>query len=64
MKNSEVVLEYIEKRLSEIKAEQKRIHIHPPNRREIIRRQLRGRVLELHHLRVGIQQGKMRIDNK
>jgi hypothetical protein len=58
---SEILLEYINHRKADIKREQQRIHIFPPNRREIIRRQLRGRVLELDHLRIEIEQGRLEI---
>jgi hypothetical protein len=53
------LLDYIEKRKDDIRKEQKRIHVFPPNRRELVRRQLRGRVLELERLRILIEQGEL-----
>jgi hypothetical protein len=47
----QTLIKYIEHREMDIKAEQKRIHILPPERREMMRRQLRGRRLELNKLR-------------
>lgn len=57
----DIILQYIANRKDAIRYEQKRIHIYPPNRREIVRRQLRGRVLELEKLRINIEQGKLKM---
>lgn len=57
---NDILLEYIDHRKADIRREQKRIHIHPQKRREIVRRQLRGRVMELDRLRIEIEQGRLK----